>query len=165
MKKTASTYRDQELLQGSGVSEPLVLEGYVHRQNYNTLYRAIRNVAFSYQQLYEYVMSLLTAPGVSLQKPKSEVFGDLMEVSESTVYRWRTNTQHVDIKHAERLTALMDIYLYGEEVFGSRPAFIRWLSLATPLLDGDAPLSRMDGTTGLKLLRHILQKIEYGAPL
>ncbi len=164
MNKPAKSYTSESIVPHSLVNEPIALESYVSHQNYNRLYQAIRHVAFSYQQLYDYIMSWLQVPGITLEKSKSVIIGDLMEVSESTVYRWRTNTQPVNTKHVERLTELMDIYLYGAEVLGSRQDFIRWLALPSVLLSGHTPLSRLDGTTGLKLVRHILEKIEYGAP-
>jgi len=166
MNKPVRSYIDEPIVSESVVSEPAALESYVSHQNYNRLYTAIRHVAFSYQQLYDYMMSWLQVPGITLQRSKSVIIGDLMEVSESTVYRWRTNsTQSVNTRHVERLTELMDIYLYGAEVLGSRQDFIRWLALPSVLLSGHTPLSRLDGATGLKLVRHILEKIEYGAPL
>ncbi len=110
-------------------------------------------------------MSWLQTPGITLEKSKSIILGDLMEVSESTVYRWKTNTQPVGTKHVERLTAIMEIYLYGAEVLGSRQAFIRWLALPSTLLAGQTPLSHLDGNAGLKLVHHILEKVEYSAPL
>ncbi len=165
MREATKSYSNEVISSGSIVNEPIALESYVRQQNYNKLYSAIRHVAFSYQQLYEYIMSWLQVPGITLEKSRSVIISDLMEVSESTVYRWRTNAQSVTTKHAERLTDLMDLYLYGAEVMGSRQDFIRWLALPSTLLSGNTPLSRLDGSTGLKLVRHILEKIEYGAPL
>lgn len=165
MKKTSAAYHGEAPIASSVVNEPIALESYVSHQNYSRLYQAIRHVAFSYQQLFEYVMSWLDVPGITLEKSKPVIIGDLMEVSESTVYRWRTNAQSVNTKHVERLTELMDVYLYGAEVLGSRQDFIRWLALPNVLLSHSTPMSHLDGATGLKLVRHMLDKIQYGAPL
>jgi putative toxin-antitoxin system antitoxin component (TIGR02293 family) len=149
----------------SMVGEPAELEHYVSRHNYSQLYTALRHIQFTYRKMYAYLSGWLSEVSSLLESSRAEVLSDLMEVSPSTIYRWKTSDKYVETKHAERLSEIMGLYLYGADVFGSRVAFTEWLVRQNAHLEQDMPLSRLDGPTGIKLVRHLLDKIEQGAPV
>jgi uncharacterized protein (DUF2384 family) len=88
-----------------------------------------------------------------------------MEVSESTIYRWKNSVSIVKESQADRLSQLIELYTYGEEVLGSEIAFKDWLNQGNLHFQGETPFTRLDSLAGLKLTRHLLDKIEYGAPV
>lgn len=149
----------------SMVGEPDELELYVSRHNYSHLYTALRHVQFTYRKMYTYLSEWLSEVSSLLESSRAEVLSDLMEVSPSTIYRWKTSDKYVETRHAERLSEIMDLYLYGADVFGTRAAFTEWLVRPNIHLGQDTPLSRLDGPTGIKLVRHLIDKIEHGAPV
>ena len=102
---------------------------------------------------------------MSIKKSKAALLGELMDVSETTVYRWKNSKRNVEGKYAERLSELIQFYGYGEEVIGSKSSFVEWLKSPNIHLSDQAPVEILDSLAGMKYLKHLLDKIEYGAPV
>ena len=147
------------------VEEPEALAYLVRHKEDKLLHTALGHVAFTYRTLYAYLVredSSVMAPG---DRSKAAFLSRLMEVSESTFYRWKKSEKTVEKRDAERLAELMHLYAYGEEGFGSRPTFEDWLNTPNVHLDQQAPVTHLDSLPGLRYIRHLLDKIEYGAPV
>ena len=63
---------------------------------------------------------------------------------------------------AERIVALADLYSYGYEVFGDKPAFNHWMFASNQALGGLTPFSIIDNQYGREEVRNLIGRIEYG---
>ena len=147
------------------VRHPEDLMSIVTSKNDKQLYTALKNIDFSYNTLFSYLNKEFYSDAVSLSKSKSSMLSELMEVSESTFYRWKKSKKKVEEKYAERLSELMQLYAYGEDVFVSKDLFLEWLNTTNLHLDNKTPLDHLDSLPGIRYVRHLLDKIEYGAPV
>lgn len=145
------------------LDRPKDLENVVREGNHFILYHSLKNIRFSYSQLYEYLVENIYVPESG--KSFADVISQMMEVSESTIYRWKTKKDKVKERDAERLSALIDLNLYGKEVFESEEEFRNWLKASNLHLDGRSPIDILDSMSGINYVRHLLDKIEYGAPI
>ncbi len=146
------------------ITSPEQLEAVVMQRNLSLLYFALKNIEFNYKDLYAYLKERLLSDLI-VEKSKAVILGSLMEVSESTIYRWKNSLAIVKASHADRLSHLIELYTYGVEVLGSDEAFKIWLNEPNIHFKEQAPITRLDSLAGIKLIRHLLDKIEYGAPV
>lgn len=65
----------------------------------------------------------------------------------------------------DRIIELAEFYAHGQEVFVTVENFNRWLSRPSVDLNGKKPTALMFSTHGLKEIRRVLNRIEYGIPL
>lgn len=160
-KKTHFTLEESS----SRVEEPEVLAYLVRNHEDKLLHAALGHVAFTYRKLYNYLVHEFSSGIDRGSRSKAAFLSRLMEVSESTFYRWKKSSRIVEKRDAERLAELMHLYTYGEDVFGSRDQFDAWLSSPNVHLDRQAPVTHLDSLPGLRYIRHLLDKIEYPAPV
>ena len=146
------------------ITSPEQLEEVVGTGSFNRLYTSLKHIVFNYKDLYTYLNNMVLN-GLILESSKAAFLGDLMEVSESTIYRWKNSHDTVKESHADRLSQLIELYNYGSEVLGSEEAFKQWLNNPNLHFEGETPITRLDSLAGIKLIRHLLDKIEYGAPV
>ena len=149
----------------SATKEPAELAKIVSRKNDKELYFALKNINFTYNALFRYLIKEFYPETLQLSKSRSELLSELMEVSESTFYRWKKSKKKVEEKYAERLTELIHLYSYGEEVFESKESFLEWLNAPNIHLDMKPPIEHIDSIPGIRYIKHLLDKIEYGAPV
>ena len=147
------------------LNTPQDLEKIVAHEYHIRLYHSLKNINFSYSSLYRYAMKNFLLENMSIKKSKAALLGELMDVSETTVYRWKNSKRNVEGKYAERLSELIQFYGYGEEVIGSKSSFVEWLKSPNIHLSDQAPVEILDSLAGMKYLKHLLDKIEYGAPV
>ena len=147
------------------LNSPEDLKEIIESENYSRLYHSLKRINFSYSSVYKYATTILFAENPSKTKSKAALLSKLMDVSETTIYRWKNSKRKVDIKYAERLSELINFYLYGEEVMGSKEAFSEWLKSPNIHLQNEEPNALLSSLTGIKYLQHLLDKIEYGAPV
>jgi len=141
------------------------LERVINRGDISNLYYSLKNVTFDYAELYEYLTKNIFIKRNTNYMTRAERIGLVMEVSEATVYRWKASQAKVKEKDADRLSELIDLYLFGHEVLGSKAAFIDWLYSPNIHLNNKMPLDILDSLSGLKFVKHLLQKIEHGVPV
>ena len=158
---TVSNKKSPDTLQ---ITSPEQLEEVIGERNFYRLYTALKNILFSYKDLYIYLNERILSDWI-LEGSKAAMLGNLLEVSESTIYRWKNSVNIVKESHADRLAQLIELYTYGEEVLGSKAAFNEWLNQANLHFKGETPITWLDSLAGIKLIRHLLDKIEYGAPV
>ncbi len=73
----------------TSIRKPEELANVVKRDDDKALYFALKNIAFSYKDLFKYLVEEFYARDVDVAKSRSAQLSDLMEVSEATRYRWR----------------------------------------------------------------------------
>lgn len=144
-----------------GVESPEELMTIIKTTNLKQIYKALDQIDFSYSQLFRYLNEQLVDFEIDTWS-KVNIICSLMEISESTLFRWRTNSKTVDAKHADKLTAVMGIFALGTDVFESKQRFVEWLSGKNFHLDDRPPLSFIDSNAGIQMVEHLLYKIEYG---
>jgi putative toxin-antitoxin system antitoxin component (TIGR02293 family) len=147
------------------VNKPEELESIVRTKSDKLIYFALKNINFTYEALFAYLTKTFYAESMQISMSRSAILSELMEVSESTFYRWRKSKSKVDEKYAERLSELIQLYTYGEQVFESRVAFLEWLSSPNIHTEMKAPIGHLDSTPGIRYIKHLLDKIEFGAPI
>ncbi len=149
----------------TSIRKPEELANVVRREDDKALYFALKNIAFSYKDLFKYLVEEFYEDGPDTSRSRSEQLSDLMEVSEATLYRWKKSRKKVDEKYAERLSELIKLYGYGEEVFESRKSFFEWLNSPNVHFNMKPPVDHLDSLPGIRYTKHLLDKIEYGAPV
>jgi len=95
-------------------------------------------------------------------KLKKEVVTQLLAVSEPTLYRWKKNNKNLDRNFSVKLFEIVDLFLYGEEVFEDRDAFFKWLKFPNEALGGMEPMELVEIPGGVSKVRDVLGRIEYG---
>lgn len=147
------------------LAKPEDIKDIVRSRNHLVLYHALKNITFRYNSLYKYLLNEFEMSSIEGKRSRSELISELMEVSESTFYRWKTSKKLVDEKYAERLSELMNLFTYGEEVFESKKLFNEWLNSSNIHLKKKPPIQFLDSFSGIRYINHLLDKIEYGAPV
>ncbi len=91
-----------------------------------------------------------------------ELVAQLLDISEPTLYRWTKTNRNLDRNFSVKLFEITDLFLYGEEVFGNRDAFFKWLKLPNEALGGLEPQELIEIPGGISKVKDILGRIEYG---
>ena len=130
------------------------------------LYYSLKNLQFSYEQLFHYLNDdLFRNIQKFLKVSKSKILSSMMNVSEATFYRWSKNQKKVEEKHGERLASIIELNNYGTNAFGSKDLFLEWLNAENIHLSHKMPIEFLDSIYGIKVVTHLLDKIEYSAPV
>lgn len=91
-----------------------------------------------------------------------ELVAQILDISEPTLYRWTRTNKNLDRNFSVKLFEITDLFLYGEEVFGNRDAFFKWLKLPNEALGGLEPQELIEIPGGISKVKDILGRIEYG---
>jgi putative toxin-antitoxin system antitoxin component (TIGR02293 family) len=91
-----------------------------------------------------------------------EETANMLNISSPTLYRWIKANKELEKNTTIQLFEVADLFLYGEEVFGSKKNFYKWLKLPNSALGGLEPNSLIDLPGGVAKVRDILGRIEYG---
>jgi putative toxin-antitoxin system antitoxin component (TIGR02293 family) len=86
----------------------------------------------------------------------------ILNISEPTLYRWTKSNKTLDRNFSIKLFEIADLFLYGEEVFGNRDNFFKWLKLPNTALGGLEPQELIEIPGGVPKVKDILGRIEYG---
>tara|TARA_R110002124_G_scaffold183735_3_gene351188 strand:- start:681 stop:1139 length:459 start_codon:yes stop_codon:yes gene_type:complete len=87
---------------------------------------------------------------------------NMLNISSPTLYRWIKANKRLERNATIQLFEVADLFLYGEEVFGSKKNFFKWLNLPNTALGGLEPNSLIDLPGGVAKIRDVLGRIEYG---
>lgn len=93
---------------------------------------------------------------------KKDLVAQILDISEPTLYRWTKSNKNLDRNFSVKLFEIADLFLYGEEIFGDRNAFFKWLKLPNEALGGFEPQELIEIPGGVSKVRDILGRIEYG---
>lgn len=86
----------------------------------------------------------------------------ILDVSEPTLYRWTKANRNLERNFSVKLFEIVDLFLYGEEVFVDRDAFFKWLNLPNEALGGLEPQELIEIPEGVSKVKDIIGRIEYG---
>lgn len=93
---------------------------------------------------------------------KKELVAQMLNISEPTLYRWTKSNKILERNFSVKLFEIADLFLYGEEVFGNRDAFSKWLNLPNKALGGLEPHELIEIPGGVAKVKDVLGRIEYG---
>lgn len=93
---------------------------------------------------------------------KKELVAQILDISEPTLYRWIKADKKLDRNFSVKLFEIADLFLYGEEVFGDRNTFFKWLYLPNDALGGLEPCELIEIPGGVSKVLDVLGRIEYG---
>lgn len=85
----------------------------------------------------------------------------LLHVSERTLRRYDDHTI-LNTEQSERIIELNNLYSYGNEVFGDASKFKQWIESPIMALGNLKPKEFLDTSLGIRMLKNILSRIEYG---
>jgi putative toxin-antitoxin system antitoxin component (TIGR02293 family) len=86
----------------------------------------------------------------------------LLHISERTLQRYRKEKKKFDPVHSEKILQLILLFNKGEELFGDRNAFIHWLKSPVVSLGKVNPITLLDNSFGVELVKDELSRIEHG---
>ncbi len=87
---------------------------------------------------------------------------DVLNVSESTIYRWIRDKKKLERNLSVLLFELTNLFLRGAEVFDDRENFFKWLELPNTALGGMQPRELLEIPGGISKVNELLGRIEYG---
>ena len=93
---------------------------------------------------------------------KSAEWSKILHLSERTLQRYKKEKIDFSPLYSERIIEIQMLFNKGIEVFGDRDNFYSWLNSKNIVLGGIFPISLLDNTFGILLLRDQLTRIEHG---
>ena len=86
----------------------------------------------------------------------------ILNISEPTIYRWTKENKNLDRNISVTLFEVSDLFLYGSDIFGSKEAFFKWLSLPNTSFGGIEPQELVEIPGGVSKIKDELVRIEHG---
>ena len=86
----------------------------------------------------------------------------MLSVSEPTLYRWTKANKILARNYSIQLFEIVDMFIYGTEVFDSNENFFKWLNLPNTALGGFEPQDLIEIPGGISKVKDILGRIEHG---
>jgi putative toxin-antitoxin system antitoxin component (TIGR02293 family) len=86
----------------------------------------------------------------------------IVNLSLKTLSRVLNENRLLDQIHSDRLMELTELYQKGEEVFGNKEKFIRWLNSSHPALGNIRPAEWLDSQQGIDAIMDELVRIDEG---
>ncbi|MGF1586570.1 MAG: antitoxin Xre/MbcA/ParS toxin-binding domain-containing protein [Bacteroidales bacterium] len=128
-----------------------------------------KNVPGKIESPFDFIHIASKGVNVSIIKNFSNYFNltkesvaQILDISEPTLYRWIKANKILERNFSVKLFEIADFFLYGEEVFGDRDVFFKWLNIPNDALGGLEPYSLIEIPGGVSKVRDILGRIEYG---
>ena len=87
----------------------------------------------------------------------------LLKVSERTLSRYGRE-KLLKEPVSEHILQIERVVEAGEDVFGDREQFLRWLRHSCEAMNGKEPVQLLSSITGARLVRDELVRIDYGVP-
>lgn len=89
-------------------------------------------------------------------------WADFLHISNKTLSRYQKESKTFDALQSERILQIEILYTKGEEVFGNRDNFTKWLETGNLALGDILPLDLLKSSFGIQLLIDELTRIEHG---
>ena len=89
-------------------------------------------------------------------------WADFLHISNKTLSRYQKESKTFDALQSERILQIEILYSKGEEVFGDRENFMKWLETKNLALGDILPLDLLRTSFGIQLLMDELTRIEHG---
>ncbi|MCH7398416.1 DUF2384 domain-containing protein [Belliella sp. DSM 107340] len=97
------------------------------------------------------------------ESPVSEdSWAALIHLSDRTLQRYKKDRKSFEPIQSERILKLAILFKFGEEVFGDLELFRLWLHESCIPLGSQSPLSLLDTTFGIDLVKDELGRIQHG---
>ncbi len=93
---------------------------------------------------------------------KPEDWGRILHLSERTLQRYKKEKLDFSPIYSERIIEIQLLFKKGTEVFGNPEKFQNWLNSKSIALGGINPISLLDNTFGIMMLKDELTRIEHG---
>ncbi|WP_194974387.1 type II RES/Xre toxin-antitoxin system antitoxin [Aquiflexum lacus] len=91
-----------------------------------------------------------------------EEWAGLLHLSDRTLQRYKKDNKSFESIHSERILDLFMLFKFGEEVFGDKRPFQSWLHDQSIPLGNVTPLSLLDTSFGIVLVKEELGRIQHG---
>lgn len=98
----------------------------------------------------------------TIMEISTEELASILHVSSRTLARHESSRKALSPDHTEKVIELATLYSRGAEVFGTRAAFMAWMSTPVPSLGDKMPRDFLDTSIGIKILMDELGRIEHG---
>ena len=92
----------------------------------------------------------------------NEQWCNFLHVSDRTLHRYRAGNKVFTPPQSDRILEIALLINQGIKVFGDRSSFESWLFSDSIALGGVSPVSLLDNTFGIALVRDELGRIEHG---
>ena len=99
--------------------------------------------------------------GTLLQLQAQEL-ADLLHTTTKTLRAYRDGKKRLGPAASEQILKLLALAAHGEELFGSLPAFRRWLDKPAYGLDNQPPLALLETSGGIDLVADEVARIAHG---
>ena len=93
---------------------------------------------------------------------KHDYLSKYLQVSLKTIQRYGAEQKSFDPVKSEQLLKIAALFKKGDELFGSRAGFARWLSKPAVAFGQEQPIAFVATPGGIDLLLDELARIEYG---
>lgn len=90
-----------------------------------------------------------------------EQWADFLNTTTRTLQRRKKENTLFSITNAERVIEIYQLYKFGEEVFGT-DGLNKWLNSYIEALDKKKPVSFLNNTFGIQLIKSKLGRIQHG---
>lgn len=89
-------------------------------------------------------------------------WSEFLHLSERSMQRYKKENRAFELLQSEKILEIVMLFKLGKDVFGTDDKFIFWLKTENLALGGIKPVSLIDNTFGISLLKDELTRIEYG---
>ncbi len=86
----------------------------------------------------------------------------LLHISERTIQRYRKEKRKFDTVHSEKILQLILLFNHGKSLFGNKESFALWLKSPLVSLNKAKPISLLDSSFGVEIVKDELSRIEHG---
>ena len=86
----------------------------------------------------------------------------VLHLSERTLQRYKKEKLSFAPLYSEKIIELQLLFNKGTEVFGDRDKFYKWLNSKNIALGGIPPVSLLDNTFGIMMIKDEITRIEHG---
>jgi len=90
-----------------------------------------------------------------------EQWARFLDTTVRTLQRWKRVNALFSVSYAEKVIEIYQLYKFGEEVFGT-DGFNKWLNSDIAALEDKKPISFLNNTYGIQLIRSRLGRIQHG---
>lgn len=90
-----------------------------------------------------------------------EQWATFLDTTTRTLQRWKKAGTTLPTLCADRIIEIYQLYKFGIEVFGTE-GFNKWLNSHIEALDNKAPVSLLNNSQGINLIRTKLGRIQHG---
>jgi len=139
-------------MKDSELSEPYVSYGYADDNNIMNLILLVRQgVAFNAFEKFTRNFPYSLAE-----------WSQFLHLSERSMQRYKKENRAFDPLQSEKILEIVMLFKMGRDVFGSDEKLMFWFDTENLALGGLKPVSLIDNTFGLSLLKDELTRIEHG---